>query len=267
MLTSFVIPFSGTESKLNVNYDQPVHLNPNNEYKVGIVGGYLPVSWPNITASNNTIKLTADGGVTWDTIDLPIGQFSVDDIGLYINSQEKSIKRGDGTYPYIISTNNTEDVSDDTTAINLSYDYASMKSTIYLYEKTGSTFEVDLCEMGAMLGWTDNQKITTAGIINLSTNIPSVEGSYKYYNITCDLVIPTPQPNGAGSQRIIYSNTPAVGPGSIQPLPQISSILWYPLDNSKTTIKEVECRITDQDGKLLDFRGQNVYLSIMITPV
>lgn len=259
--STLLIPFSGTTSKLTVNYDQPIRLNPKKQYVAGIIGGYLPVSWPNITSINNTLKISSDNGTSWTTITVPIGQYDVNTIGAYLRDMETTTYAG-ATRPFIVAGDSTIDPADDVVGISIFYDAPSMKTVVRLY----NNFHIDLASMGTLLGWANNTKIDVKNVNNYSPNIPRVEGTYKYYNITCDILEAQPKPNSrSATVKILYTNTPDVAPGTIQSLPQTNNVVWVPIDQIKKEINDVVCQLTDQDGSPLDIRGQNIYLSVMVT--
>jgi len=261
------IQFTGTSSSLRAVFNPPIELDPNKVHTVQLSGGYFTVAWPNISTKlgNNTIKIAYNSGTdavpvwTYTVITLPDGRYDVPDIGDYLTNQQRNLYDGT-TRHFVVAGDATLDKKDDIVGVTIGFDNTSMKTKVYLQKN----FQVDLSNMGKMLGWSDNQVLTTQLIDILSPTIPAPEGDYKYYNITCSLVATQPVPTSAGLLQLLYTNNPNTGSGMIQELPQNNVIPRVYLDSGQTKIHQATCEITDQGGNLLDMRGQNVFIAVSI---
>ena len=261
------IQFTGTSSSLKAVYNPPIELDPSKQHTVEISGGYFTVAWPNISTKlgNNTIKIAYNSGTdvapvwSYTTVTLPDGRYDINDIGDFLTNYQRNLYDVTARH-FVVAGDTTLDKSDDIVGVTISFDNTSMKTKVYLQKN----FQVNLSNMGKWLGWTDDQILSNSLVDILSDTIPTIEGDYKYYNITCNLVETQPVPTSAGYLQLLYTNNPNVGSGMVQELPQTNTVPRVYLDPQKSKIHEATCQITDQDGNLLDMRGQNVFIAVAI---
>ena len=105
---SFQIVEDGNSSHFTTNYaSAPIKLDGN--FEIALVSLETFYSFPNIDATNNNFKYSADNAKTWVTIKIPEGSYELDDLNDAIIFQMKQNGHYDNTHnqPYIKLSPNT----------------------------------------------------------------------------------------------------------------------------------------------------------------
>jgi len=251
----YSIQVHGRTSTVTADYPNPIRLDPDKRYLLGITGGYIPVTLINVTSGHNTIRLSRDNGTTWLDIVIPEGNYDINAIGQYLFRIQQE------TPGYLVHGGDTPQDADDIVGIFVEYDFSSMKTFIRLQPG----FQIDFHEMHNFFGFNLADKIVSVDM-TYSPNIPHVEGEYVYFKIICNLCEPQADANVNTLSQNLYVNTFTAGTGSIQELPQNNYVQWK-LMRQTNEISRVSITVTDHLNKPIDLRGQQCFFNIDIRPI
>jgi hypothetical protein len=197
-------------------------------------------SFPNIDATNNNFRYSPDNGTTWFNINIPEGSYEINDINDYVQKIMKNnghYNAGDNEYYITIKPNNN-----------------TLKSVLSIV----SPYKVDFTTANSIrtvLGY--NSQIYSSGY-NESQNIVNIL-SVNSLRVTSD-VIGSSYANG-GTDNIIYSFFPNVGPG-YKIVQEPINLIYLPVTLS--TISSLETKLVDQNGKLINLRGEELSIRFHI---
>lgn len=76
----FLISISGTEARLKTYFVPQIEFPPSSSYEIALIGLETYSSFPNISNSNNHIKVSFDNGKQWQDFFIPIGCYEVESI-------------------------------------------------------------------------------------------------------------------------------------------------------------------------------------------
>ena len=222
MAFSFIL--SGTSSELNFDFNPPIYLEDDINYEIGLVNFDSFYSIPNVDETNNTF-------IWWDevnqkhTVKIPTGAYEINNLMEVM--QRKIINE------------------DDDAVITMSLDINTSKVILRTNRKISFDVENSLC---VVLGF--NKQIVEAEN-NTVGNSPVQILKVNAICIDCNLAVGS-YLNGR-PVHIIHEFFPAVSPGyKIIETPQ--NTIYYPVTLKR--INNVRIRIIDQDGELINFRGE-----------
>jgi hypothetical protein len=231
---------SGNTSDFITSHNSVI-LDPNSKYEAALLSLDIYNSIPNITVEkNNIFKYSTDNGATWKIIALHTGAYELAAINNEIKRQ--MIANGDNERAITITAN------------------VSRLTSIVSIEN--QTYQVDFGvpnSIGSILGFGDvvighgyNESPNIVDIMQINSilvNIDIIMGSYV---------------NGYPSPAI-YSFYPNVAPGyKIVERPN-PSLIYYPL--SRHDISRMRVWLTDQNGNLVDLRGETITIRICVREV
>jgi len=237
---SFQLTISNNTTDFITRFNPPLQLKKGKEYEMALLNLETYYSFPNIDSSNNNFKYSPDGGENWFTITIPEGSYEIRDIDAAIKQQMKA--------------NNHYDDENDKYFISVSANSSTLKTVLILT----NGYQVDFSlpnSMRHVLGFNDaiyidgyQESENVVNIMNINSilvNIDIITGSYV---------------NGR-MQPVLYSFFPNVSPGyKIVEKPPHLKYLPVTLD----TIANLRTYITDQDGNLLNLRGEVVTIRLDI---
>jgi hypothetical protein len=234
-MASFIL--SGNTSDFVTCHDS-VMLDPNKEYEAALLSLDTYNSIPNITQNkNNVLKYSIDDGIAWKTITLNTGAYELQAINNEIKRQ--IIYNGD-----------------DDSAINLTANISRLTSIVNI---ENPRYKIDFSvenSLGPVLGF--NKVIISHGY-NESTNIVNIM-QVNSILVNLDIIMGS-YVNGSQSPTI-YSFYPNVSPGyKIVERPN-PSLIYYPL--SRHDISRMRVWLTDQDGDLIDLRGETITMRVHV---
>ena len=237
---SFQITISSRTTDFITKFNPPLQLKKQKQYEMALLNLETYYSFPNVDSSNNRFKYSPDGGENWFTVTIPEGSYEIRDIDVAVKQSMRD--------------NNHYDSQNDKYYVSISANSSTLKTALSL----NNNYQVDFTlpnSMRHLLGF--NQAICSAryqesenvvNIMNINSilvNINIITGSYV---------------NGI-MQPVIYSFFPNVSPGyKIMEKPSHLKYLPVTLD----TIKNLRTYITDQDGNLLNLRGEAVTIRLDI---
>ena len=225
MADSLTLSLSGTSSVLVAQYFPPIELSRNKSYVLGLVELLSFNSIPNIDEDNNKFY------VDKEVVILPTGSYEIEDIESYL----------------------LELLSPKDILISIRPNNNTLRSEIKC------THQVDFRpqdSIGTLLGFA--QRILQPNITHssdLPVSILKINALRVECNVTAGAYI--------NEQRVhtIHEFFPAVPPGyKIIEVP--SQVIYLPI--TVKTIDHLQVRIVDQDGNLVNFRGEIVTIRLHI---
>lgn len=234
---SIVLSSSGSTSWSTV-FSPPLYLDPKKKYEMALISLESYYSIPNLNANNNTFVYT-DGSQT-KTIIIPIGSYELADIDAEIQRQMKI----NGDYD-----------STTTPYIKLNVNTATLKSVISI---TNLVYNVDMAAstIRTVLGFNAR---TLRDFTNESDNTVNIL-SVNSIMVTCNLI--------SGSYidgvalPIIYSFFPDVSPGE-KIIESPRNLIYLPITSSGS-IGQIQIKLLDQNGDLIDLRGETITVRLHI---
>jgi hypothetical protein len=220
-------------SEYNCVFPTPIYLNRNKNYRVALSSFETYYSFPNITTKNNKFKYTNASGVTI-TLELPTGCYDVSTINSTISSM----------------------MGNDSGKISIDLIVPELKACI----KIAQNFSVDFKLAGSinrLLGF--SSKIIDAGITTADDIIKI--NDINSILINCDLITNS-YVNGIQAP-VIYSFFPNVPPG-YKIIKELSRLEYVDI-NRNSEIKSIRIWLTDQDGDMVNFRGETVTIRLILS--
>lgn len=238
--SSFYILLSKNSTRIRTRFNSSIKLDENKKYGMALVGLETYYSFPNIDEKNNNFRYSPDGGTAWYDIDIPEGSYEISDINDYIQR--------------IMKENGHHDLANDKSNIALEPNSNTLKSVLVV----SGTYQIDFTtpnSIRTVLGF--NNRIYSAGY-NESENIVNIV-SVNTLRVTCD-IIGASYSNGE-TANVIYSFFPKVGPGyKIIEVPV--NLIYLPI--TMYSISEIETKLTDQNGNLINLRGEELSIRFHI---
>lgn len=241
-------PSKGDTSDFSVEFKEAIYAPENRRFEVALQNLQTFYSWPNIHVSgakqNNTFIYSKDGGKTWITITLAEGAYEFATLASEI---ERSVLK-----------NNAEDDP----PITLSANPATMKAIIDIND---TYYQVDIgkSKIRSLFNWKRSSGILKKGRNEAPNVIQITEVNEVLVN--CDIVDESYTATGksriAERGSVLYSFYPNVEPGykiNLKP----SNLVFLPV--TQESIKNIGIKITDQEGDLLNLRGELVTVSLIL---
>mgnify|MGYP006048008423 FL=1 len=238
--SSFYILLSEKSTHIKTKFRPLIQLDNDRKYEMALVNLETYFSFPNMDSSNHNFRYSPDNGATWVNINIPEGSYELVDINEYI----QRIMRENGHY----------DSASDEYNITLEANNNTLKSVLNI----AANYMVDLTpenSVRSVLGF--NALMYSSGY-NESENIANIL-SVTSLRITSD-IIGSSYSNGS-NENTIYSFFPSVGPGyKIIEVPV--NLVYLPI--TMNTISSMETKLIDQNGKLINLRGEELSIRFHI---
>lgn len=229
-MTSITLTLTGNSSLLHSSFHPEIELDDRFSYSCSLLDFYTYNSIPNIHNGNNKLHYQLEVRGEKQVLEIPVGSYELNMIGAYL---EKEF-HGRGIQFRMHSNANT------------------MKCRIE------SEIFIDFTQpnsIGSVLGF--NRKLPAFGV-HTSDQIANIQ-SVNSIRIDCDLT--TGSFHNGRSTHTIYEFSPSVDPGyKINEQPK--HLIYLPVIRRR--INELNISIADQDGKLVDFRGEKITCRIHI---
>ena len=241
--SSFYILVSEKSTKIRTRYNPLIDLDVRKKYEMALVNLETYYSFPNIDATNNNFKYSPDGGSTWVEIAIPEGCYELADINEYV---QRTMKEA-GHY---------DSVKEDY-CISLQANSNTLKSVLNI----APDYSVDLTpvnSIGSVLGFRSGEYLEG---YNESEDIVDIV-SVTSLRVTSD-IIGASYTNGT-TGNVIYSFFPNVGPG-YKIIETPTNLIYLPV--TLHTISSMETRFTDQDGTLINLRGEELSIRFHLREV
>lgn len=232
MEDTLTLSLSGTSSVLEAYYFPPIELTPNKNYVLGLVELLTFNSIPNIDAGNNKFYVGEEGKE--EKIVLPTGSYEIEDIESFLK---------EALAPKHIS-------------FSLKPNNNTLRSVIQCNRRINFQPQDSI---GSILGFTRRE---LAKDKTHSSDLPVTILKVNALRIECNIT--------AGAYinerkvHTIHEFFPAVPPGyKIIEVP--SHIIYLPI--TVRSIDHLQLRIVDQDGNLVNFRGEVITVRVHIKAV
>ena len=230
MEESITLTLSGTSSVLEAQYFLPIDLHPDKNYVLGLVDLLTFNSIPNIDVGNNKFYIDNKD----EAVVLPTGSYEIEDIEKYLRKALSSSE----TFISIKPNNNT------------------LRSIIKC------TRQIDFRpqdSIGALLGF--QPRVLAANIAH-SSDLPVTILKINSLRVECNIT------SGAyindRRAHTIHEFFPAVPPGyKIIEVP--SHVIYLPI--TVKSIDHIQLRIVDQDGCLVNFRGEIITIRLHLKQI
>jgi len=225
---SFQIIVTDNKTRFTTQFNPHIQLKKNKSYEIALVNLETYYSFPNITKENCRFTYSPDQGYTWHHILIPEGSYDIEDINLLI--QQKMRQNGHDK------------------KITLSANTNTLKAVVILEDNYQVDFQA-VDSMSSVLGFNkqvysnhyqeSENPVNILSINSILVNIDIISGSYV---------------NGQRNPTI-YSFFPAVSPG-YKIIETPANLVYLPI--TLDAIYSMETFITDQNGHLLNLRGENI---------
>jgi hypothetical protein len=231
-----LICVSGNSSKLKTSFIPPLDFPPSHRYEMALIRLETYYSFPNITTSNNHVKISFDEGKTWLDVYIPVGCYEIKAINTELQRfimQKTGDKKAEKR-------------------IVLSPNPNTLRCVL---EVLDVKCQVDFDSLCTVLGF--DRKVYKVGRHESEhiVNILSVNSILVH----CD-VIESSRLNGIEAS-IIYGFFPDGSPGDkIISIPR--HLIYIPL--TLNIISRMTCWVTDQNGEELDLQGEELTLTFHI---
>lgn len=249
VMASTTITLNGNTSSLNAYFYPEIELCDKYDYSCCLLGFYSFNSIPNVNKTNNSLVYTKElVDPTFDEIILPTGSYEIDAILEFLETEFKS-----------------RDVK-----ISIGYDKNTMRSIIYFADDFNGMVKFSHeNSIGSILGFTTDQPYgPNEGTIehkrlgscshHFSKKVIHIQ-AMNNLRIDCDLI--TGSYHNGTSTHTLYEFDVGVDPG-YKIIEQPKHLIYLPVVRRR--INTINLSILDQDGKLVDFRGENITCRIHI---
>lgn len=239
---------SNTGSRFGFKFQQSLTLG-NTQWEIGLVKCLYWITFPNISESfpNNTLRYSPDNGVTFKTLTIQKGRYSIEEL----NDRIHLLMKANGDF--------TSSPSGDIYGINLFADYSTQKS----YVEISAGYQLDLTNNGAsklnlLLGF-NNTLIT---INKFSESTADLNNGINNLKLVCSAVQGSYDNSSAGS---ILALLPIAAESGAQVNYEPINIIWTPVLPFKF-LSEIQFTILDSLNREIDFLGEPTSLMIVLRP-
>jgi len=227
--SSWYITVSAKESHIRTIFSPPINVPKGCHYEMALCSVEMYYSFPNISETNNAIKLSNDEGKTWHLVTFPKGCYEINTINTTLKREFERMTKGKGEDIYIAG------------------DPTTLKSVLTLKNKAAVDFNTTN-SVASVLGFTKKDYKAGRHLSQHIVNILRVNSII----VNCDIVALSRR-NGIAAP-IIYNFFPNVAPGKKivnRPL----NLIYLPITLNE--ISEMNVWLSDQSGEPLDTRGRS----------
>lgn len=228
MSLTFIL--SSKSSVLTADFNPPIILDPNVEYVMGLTTFETFNSIPNVTKSNNQLKFE-DMLITVDE-----GSYELADLNTFINSKL---------------------TSKDHKPIKLTANNNTLKTKL----KTSGKIDFNVQNsIAPLLGFHKTQEIAR----NSNVESPNTTNILKVNSLLIECNITSGNYNNGQPSHVIHQFFPSVPPG-YKIIESPDHVIYLPINVN--TLTNITLKIVDQDGDLVNFRGEAVTIALHLKSV
>lgn len=237
---NFSLVTSSKTTDWYIDFSRPLFLDPKRKYELALVNLETYNSIPNVSTTNNTFVYSSNNGTAWNTITLPEGSYEVKQINEEIQRQLET---------------NEVNVDKSNPPISVGANTATLRAFVEIFSPT---HQVDMTRstIRGILGFNPQ----TLGIGYNEGGNPVDIMPVNSILVNCDLI------NGSflegAQQPVIYSFFPDESPG-FKVVKEPSKPIYFPISQAGI-VSGIRFWLTDQNGKQLNLRGENVTIRIHI---
>jgi hypothetical protein len=188
-----------------------------------------------VTSSNNKFRYSVDGGNTWKLITIETGSYELESI----NDEIQRLMKINGDWDSVSKAY----------YINISANTSTLKSIIDI---TNADYKIDFTIPNSLTSLLGFDSVILSEGRNISDSIVNIIDFNSIF-VNCDCINGS-YVNGISSP-VIYSFGPKVSPGC-RIVESPVNLVYLPLN--RKTLSEFSLWITDQAGRHIDFRGENI---------
>src|ERR1043165_1732061 len=232
--TSPLVSYNTSPGIFTNRFQTPIILS-DYDCEMALVNLETWYSFANVTESNNLFRYSVDGGITWKLIAIETGSYELESI----NDEIQRLMKANGDWN---SSNNAYNIS-------ISKNTSTLKSIIDI---TNANYKIDFTITNSVRHILGFDSVVLSQGHNVSESIVSIIDFNSIF-VNCDCINES-YVNGISSP-VIYSFGPKVSPGyRIVETPV--NLVYLPIN--RKTLSEFSIWITDQAGRPIDFRGENI---------
>lgn len=230
---SYTFTLSGKESILTAIIFPPIILNENEEYAMGLINFESYNSIPNVDSTNNIFHYDKDKKIV-----LPEGSYEINDIHRYLANTLSLKKELDPVVLRLEANRNTLKCE---IKCNRTIDFSKPNS------------------IGSLLGF--GKKKLEPNTLHISENPVDI---FKVNSIAIECNLVNNSYNNGKQVHVVHMFYPTVSAGfKIAERP--TNVIYLPINTCK--IDEIQLKITDQDGKLVNFRKELVTIRLHLKKI
>ena len=237
---SYIVSVSGNSSILEASFFPPIQLNPSKHYVIGFTDLWTFNSIPNIYEGHNEIcfsriekEKTSGKDITAEkVITLPTGSYELEELTAELKARCQklgisfTLKSNENT----LKTTIESDWNIDFRGKNTFYDLLGFKSKLYT---SGKVYESE-------------NTVKIIGVNSIKVECSIATGSYHNGQLV----------------HTLHEFFPSV-PTTYKIIESPSEVIYLPI-KADSTIDNIQFRLVDQDGKLVDFRKEIISLRVHI---
>lgn len=229
-MSSITLTLTGSSSSLNAYFHPEIELDNHYNYSCSLLDLHTYNSIPNIHENNNKLYYTNADGIS-DFITVPVGSYEIHEIATYLHNilKEKGI------------------------TFNMKGNKNTMKCIIEC--DVILDFRPNDC-IGSVLGF--SKRVLSDERMYKSDNIINIH-HINIIRIDCDLT--TGSFHNGERSHTIYEFSPSVSPG-YKIMEQPKNLIYLPVIRRR--INTINISVVDQNGDLVDFRGETITCRIHI---
>lgn len=205
------------------------------DFEIALVNLETWYSFANVSSSNNQFRYSVDDGNTWKLITIETGSYELESI----NDEIQRLMKANGDW----------DVINDAYYISISANTSTLKSIIDI---VNVDYKIDFTVTNSIRSILGFESVVLSLGHNISDNIVNIIDFNSIF-VNCDCINES-YVNGISSP-VIYSFGPKVSPG-YRIVESPVNLVYLPLN--RKTLSEFSIWITDQAGRPINFRGENI---------
>lgn len=236
IMSSITLTLTGNSSLLHTSFYPEIELNREYNYSCSLLDFYTYNSIPNINENNNKLHYKAENQGDNDINDMniiviPVGSYEINTIAEFLDTELQKRKHKFRLHP---NTNTLK---------------CKIESDVFIdFTQPDS--------IGSVFGFSKRKLV--ANTYHSSDKVVNIQ-TVNSIRIDCDLT--SGSFHNGKSTHTIYEFSPSVDPGyKINEQPK--HLIYLPLIRHR--ISELNISVVDQDGKLVDFRGEKITCRIHI---
>ena len=235
-----LVSYNTSPAIFTYRFPTPINL-PDYDFEIALVNLETWNSFANVTSTNNIFRYSVDSGNTWKLITIETGSYEIESIN-------DEIQR-------LMKTNGDWDAANSAYFITLSANTSTLKSIIDI---TNANYRIDFTISNSVRSILGFDSVILSQGHNVSENIVNIVDFNSIF-VNCDCISES-YVNGIPSP-VIYSFGPKVSPG-YRIVESPVNLIYLPLN--RKTLSEFSIWITDQAGRPIDFRGENITIRFHI---
>lgn len=230
-MSSITLTLTSNSSLLHASFYPEIELDDRFNYSCSLLDFFTYNSIPNIHEDNNKFHYSISEGKSNEVITIPVGSYEIGEIGTYL---EKELHKRNITFHMYANVNTMK---------------CGIKSDVFIDFTQPNT-------IGSVLGF--NKRKLNASDLHTSDKVVNIQ---TVNSIRIDTDITAGSFHNGSSTHTIYEFSPNVDAGyKINEQPK--HLIYLPVIRKR--LSELNITIVDQDGCLVDFRGEKITCRIHI---